>query len=178
MSIEAENMDMICSQVTICSQVPPLTTHFSHINKTCPSFFSPKTHSSQLRLIPYLHHTSSVLRYLPLELLSEIFNEGGSDDFKLANSNPWFISFLVSNNPLFRKSWQEPQPLGYLSSREIYTPCTGGDEMLLHINGKFTMRIFKSSVLSESFLLSQSSLHESMNHRLAVYVVFSISINQ
>jgi hypothetical protein len=95
----------------------------------------------------------------PWSLVTQIFRNGQlsiswrsynfrSDDFKLANSNPWFISFLVSNNPLFRKSWQEPQPLGYLSSREIYTPCTGGDEMLLHINGKFTMRIFKSSVWS------------------------------
>ena len=95
----------------------------------------------------------------PWSLVTQIFRNGQqsiwwrsynfrSDDFKLANSNPWFISFFVSNNPLFRKSWQEPQPLGYLSSREIYTPYAGGDGMLLHINGKFTMRKFKSSVLS------------------------------
>jgi hypothetical protein len=102
MSIEAENMDMICSQVTICSQVPPLTTHFSHINKTCPSFFSPKTHSSQLRLIPYLHHTSSVLRYLPLELLSEIFNEGGIKIISLSNIRPIIIFFICRNVGRFR----------------------------------------------------------------------------
>ena len=71
-----------------------------------------------------------------------------SDDFKLANSNPWFKGFLVSNNPLFRKSWQEPQPLGYLSDRKICTPYASDDELLLHINGKFTMRKFKSSVVS------------------------------
>jgi hypothetical protein len=27
------------------------------------------------------------------------------DDFKLANNNPWFISFFVSNNPLFSEDW-------------------------------------------------------------------------
>jgi len=28
-----------------------------------------------------------------------------SDDFDLTNRNPWFSSFLVSTNPLSRKSW-------------------------------------------------------------------------
>jgi hypothetical protein len=50
-------------------------------------------HSPQLRLIPYLHHTSSVLRYLPLELLSEIFNEGGIKIISLSNIRPIIIYF-------------------------------------------------------------------------------------
>ena len=45
-------------------------------------------HSSQLRLIRYLHHTSSILRQLPLELLSEIFNEGGIKIISLSNIRP------------------------------------------------------------------------------------------
>ena len=43
-------------------------------------------HSSLLRLIPYLHQTLSVLR--PLELLSEIFNEGGIKIISLSNIRP------------------------------------------------------------------------------------------
>jgi hypothetical protein len=57
--------------------------------------------------------------------------------------NPWFIGFLVSSNPLSRKSWQEPQALNYRINWEICAPYATG--MLLHINGKFTMGKLKSS---------------------------------
>ena len=70
-----------------------------------------------------------------------------SDDFNLTNRNPWFSSFLVSSNPLLRRSWQEPQALDYRINWEIYTPYTDAAGMLLHINGKFTMRKLKSSFL-------------------------------
>ena len=53
-------------------------------------------HSSQHRLILYLHHTSSVLQQLPLELLSEIFNEGGINIISPSNIRPIIIYFHSS----------------------------------------------------------------------------------
>jgi len=48
-------------------------------------------------------------------LVTQIFHNGQpshggdrktvSDDFNLTKRNRWFISFLVSSNPLSRKSW-------------------------------------------------------------------------
>jgi hypothetical protein len=37
----------------------------------------------------------------------------------------------------------EPQTLEYRINLEIYTPYAGAGEILLHINGKFTMRKLK-----------------------------------
>ena len=54
----------------------------------------------------------------------------------LPKRNPWFSSFLVSSNPLSRKTY------------EINTPYAGAAGMLLHISGKFTMGKLKSSLLS------------------------------
>ena len=65
-------------------------------------------HSSQLRLIPYLHHTSSVLRQLPLELLSEIFNEGGIKTISLSNIRPIIIYFHSSQCRLIPYLHQRP----------------------------------------------------------------------
>jgi len=39
------------------------------------------------------------------------------------------------------------EALEYRINLEIFTPYTGAGEMLLHINGKFTMRILKSPLL-------------------------------
>ena len=69
---------------------------------------SRSTHSSQLRLIPYLHHTSSVLLYLPLELLSEIFNEGGIKIISLSNIGPIIIYFHSSQCRLIPYLYQRP----------------------------------------------------------------------
>ena len=65
-------------------------------------------HSSQLRLIPYLHHTSSVLRQLPLDLLSEIFNEGGIKIISLSNICPIIIYFHSSQCRLIPYLHQRP----------------------------------------------------------------------
>ena len=65
-------------------------------------------HSSQLRVIPYLHHTSSVLRQLPLELLSEIFNEGGIKIISLTNIRPIIIYFHSSQCRLIPYLHQRP----------------------------------------------------------------------
>jgi hypothetical protein len=65
-------------------------------------------HSSQLRLIPYLHHTSSVLRQLPLELLSEIFNEGGIKIISLSNIRPIIIYYHSSQCRLIPYLHQRP----------------------------------------------------------------------
>jgi hypothetical protein len=67
-----------------------------------------KYHSSLLRLIPYLHHTSSVLRWLPLELLSEIFNEGGIKIISLSNIRPIIIYFHSSQCRLIPYVHQRP----------------------------------------------------------------------
>ena len=67
-------------------------------------------HLSQLWLIPYLHQTSSVLRQLPLELLSEIFNEGGIKIISLSNIRPMIIYFHLS------QCWLIP----YLHQRPIF----------------------------------------------------------
>ncbi len=83
--------------------------HFPH-----PAFgrsgcrLSNSTHSSQLRLIPYLHQTSSVLRQLPLELLSEIFNEGGIKIISLSNIRPIIIYFHSSQCRLIPYLHQRP----------------------------------------------------------------------
>jgi hypothetical protein len=66
----------------------------------------------------------------------------------LTKRNPWFSNFLVSSNPLSRKSWLEQQALEYRIIWEIYTPYAGAAGRLLHINGKFTMGKLKSSLLS------------------------------
>jgi hypothetical protein len=58
-------------------------------------------HSSQLRLIPYLHHTSSVL-------LSEIFNEGGIQIISLSNIRPIIIYFHSSQCRLIPYLHQRP----------------------------------------------------------------------
>jgi hypothetical protein len=54
-------------------------------------------HSSQLRLIPYLHHTSSVL--------SEIFNEGGIKIISLSNirptTRPFQLEYRQENSQLY-----------------------------------------------------------------------------
>jgi hypothetical protein len=65
-------------------------------------------HSSQLRLIPYLHQTSSVLRKLSLELLSEIFNEGGIKIISLSNIRPIIIYFHSSQCRLIPYLHQRP----------------------------------------------------------------------
>ena len=65
-------------------------------------------HSSQLRLIPYLHHTSFVLRQLPLEQLSEIFNEGGIKIIPLTNIRPIIIYFHSSQCRLIPYLHQRP----------------------------------------------------------------------
>ena len=65
-------------------------------------------HSSQLRLIPYLHHTSFVLQQLPLELLSEIFNEGGIKIISLSNIRPIIIYFYSSQCRLIPYLHQRP----------------------------------------------------------------------
>ena len=57
-------------------------------------------HSSQLRLIPYLHHTSSVL--------SEIFNEGGIKIISLSNIRPIIIYFHSSQCRLILYLHQRP----------------------------------------------------------------------
>ena len=67
-------------------------------------------HSSQLRLIPYLHQTSSVLRKLSLELLSEIFSEGGIKIISLSNIRPIIIYFHSSQCRL----------IPYLHQRSIF----------------------------------------------------------
>ena len=63
-------------------------------------------HSSLLRLIPYLHQTLSVLR--PLELLSEIFNEGGIKIISLSNIRPIIIYFHSSQCRLIPYLHQRP----------------------------------------------------------------------
>ena len=68
-------------------------------------------------------------------------------DFNWTKWNPWFSSFLFSTNPLSRKSWYAPQALDYRINWEIYTPYAGAAVMVLHMNGKFTMRKLKSSLL-------------------------------
>jgi hypothetical protein len=93
----------------------------------------------------------------------QIFHNGQpshfrSDDFNLTNRKTWFSSFLVSSNPLSRKSWWERQALEYRINWEIYTPYAGAAGLLLHINGKFTMEKLKSSLLSYSFILNHPSL--------------------
>jgi hypothetical protein len=63
--------------------------------------------------------------------LTQIFHNGQpkfrSDDFNMTERNPWFNSFLVSSNPLSRKSCWEPQALEYRINWEIYTPLSDGD---------------------------------------------------
>ena len=80
--------------------------HFPH-----PAFgrsgcrLSNSTHSSQLRLI---HQTSSVLRQLPLELLSEIFDEGGIKIISLSNIRPIIIYLHSSQCRLIPYLHQRP----------------------------------------------------------------------
>jgi hypothetical protein len=82
----------------------------------------------------------------PWSFVTQIFHsdqpshDSESADFNLTNWKPWFSSFLVSSNPLSKKSWYEPQALEYSINWEIYTPYAGAAGMLLHINGKFTKR--------------------------------------
>jgi hypothetical protein len=80
------------------------------------------THSSQLRLIPYLHHTSSVL-----ELLSEIFNEGGIKIISLSNIRPIIIYFHSSQCRLIPYLNQRPiffqNKLGYYRHFRTYSRC-------------------------------------------------------
>jgi hypothetical protein len=72
----------------------------------------------------------------PWSCVTHIFHSGqpSHGDFNLTKRNPWFSNFLVSNNPLSKKS--------------LYTPYVGAAGMLQNINGKFTMGKFKSSLLS------------------------------
>ena len=105
-----------------------------------------------------------------------------SDDFNLTNRNPWFRNFLilVSTNPLSKKYRYEPLSLEYRINWEIYTPYAGAAGILLHINGKFTMRKLKSSLLSSNFVLNRPSLSISRCRSryetdLSVTVVFFIS---
>ena len=51
-----------------------------------------------------------------------------SDDLKLITSNPWYSSFLVSNNPLLRISWKEPQALDYPINCDTF--CTFAKSLL------------------------------------------------
>ena len=73
-----------------------------------PATLDSMSHSSQLRLIPYLHHTSSVLRQLPLELLSEIFNEGVIKIISLSNIRLIIIYFDSSQCRLIPYLHQRP----------------------------------------------------------------------
>ena len=74
---------------------------------------------SQLRLIPYLHHTSSVLRQLPLELLSEIFNVGGIKIISLSNIRPIIIYFHSSQCRLI--SYLHQRPIFFKTNSSIVT---------------------------------------------------------
>jgi hypothetical protein len=67
----------------------------------------------------------------PWSFVTQIFHSGQpshGDDFNFTKRNAWFRSFLVSSNPLLRKSWWAPQALEYRINWEIYTlyACTTG----------------------------------------------------
>jgi hypothetical protein len=49
-----------------------------------------------------------------------------------------------------KKVHKDKQALEYRINCEIYTPYAGAAGMFLHINGKFSMRKLKSSLLSQS----------------------------
>jgi hypothetical protein len=59
-----------------------------------------------------------------------------SDDVYLNTRKPRCSIFLVSRKHLSRKTWQEPQALGYSINWEIYTPYADGAGMLLHLDWK------------------------------------------
>jgi hypothetical protein len=99
----------------------------------------------------------------PWSFVTQIFHNGqpSHDDFNFTKRNPWFSIFLISSNPLSRKCWEEPQALEYHINWEIHAPYAGAVGMLLHINEKFTMGKWKSSLLSSSFVRNRSSLSTS-----------------
>ena len=92
-----------------------------------------QSHSSQLRLIPYLHHTSSVLRQLPLELLSEIFNEGGIKIISLSNIRPIIIYFHQSQCRLFPYLDQRPIFFKANSSIVAILELIRGEQCLIEV---------------------------------------------
>ena len=70
----------------------------------------------------------------PWSFVTQIFHSGQPShggDFNFTKRNAWFRSFLVSSNPLLRKSWWAPQALEYRINWEIYTPYAGTVGMLL-----------------------------------------------
>jgi len=96
----------------------------------------------------------------PWLFVTQIFRNG-SDQVMVAtvkHSKRWYLlnhcfsSFLDNSNFLSRKSWYEPQALEYRINWDIYTPYAGAVGMLLHINGKFTMRKLKFFCRKVSFL--------------------------
>ena len=92
-------------------------------------------HSLLLRLIPYLHQTSSVLR--PLELLSEIFNEGGIKIISLTNIRPIIIYFHSSQCRLIL----------YLHQRPIFFKANSFIVVILELirGAQFLIEVIRSS---------------------------------
>lgn len=104
-----------------------------------------------------------------------------NDDFNLINANPMFSSFFLNSKHklILRKSCKEQQAQGYcinwikkyddsfypspppfltyLPKAKIYAPYSGAAEILLYIDGKFTIGKWKPSLLSYKFDLKLSS---------------------
>ena len=69
------------------------------------------------------------------------------DDFNLTKKNPWLSTPLLAVT-LYQGNPDRNHKLRNIVSTERYTPYAGEAEMLLHMNGKFTMGKLKSSLLS------------------------------